>query len=136
MRSPAALKIIDSIQAEVAKSGIVSDNLVKALKELRPLAIQEEDASLTKVIRLTYEHISENGSFNIPIPEDEEVVEDGEFEDIASSETEIERKEIADDDFEAKRESLSYLLSIMKNCDTNAVNREDLLAYRDLLMVY
>ena len=71
MRSPAALKIIDSIQADVAKSGIVSDNLVKALKELRPLAIQEEDASLTKVIRLTYEHISENGSFNIPIPEDE-----------------------------------------------------------------
>ena len=64
------------------------------------------------------------------------MIEDGEFEDTASSETEIERREIADDDFEAKRESLSYLLSIMRNCDTNAVNREDLIAYRDLLMVY
>lgn len=134
MRSTKGLKIIEDLKADVAKSGIVAETLVKGLKDLRPIAIEEEDPSLTKVIRLTYEHLEANGSFNVPIPEDEEVVEDGEYEDTEALEPI--RREIPADDFDAKRESLDYLLSIMKNCDTNNVNREDLIAYRDMLMLY
>lgn len=132
MRSKEALQLISKMQEDL-KKGIVTETLIADLKELRPYAIEEEDPSLTKVIRLTYEHLDANGSFNIAIPEDgfeEEDLEEGE-----EAPAPVERPNI-EEDFEAKRESLDYLLSIMRNCDTNAGNREDLIAYRDALMEY
>lgn len=132
MRSQEALDLIEKIKDGVAKKGIVTDNLVKDLKELRPYAIEEEDPTLTKVIRLTYEHLTEHGTFNIPIPEDDEF-EDGEFE---NTDQLVRERPNIEEDFEAKRESLDYLLALMKNCDTNQSNREDLIAYRNMLMEY
>mgnify|MGYP000229648865 CR=1 FL=1 len=132
MRSEAALALIDKMKNDLAKSGIVTDNLVKDLKELRPYAIEEEDPSLTKVIRLSYEHLEENGSWNIPIP-DEVEEEDEELEETPAP---VEPSEPVEMDFEMKRESLDYLLSIMTNCDENKINREDLIGYRNSLMEY
>lgn len=134
MKSKAALKLIKKMQEDL-KKGIVTDTLIADLKELRPYAIEEEDPSLTKVIRLTYEHLEGNGTFNIPIPEDgfeEEDLEEG----MEVNSTADEDRPDIEQDFEAKRESLGYLLSIMENCDTNAGNREDLIAYRNALMEY
>ena len=72
MRSSEGLALIEKMKGDLAKSGIVAESLVEDLKKLRPFAIEEEDPSLTKVIRLTYEHLEANGSFNIPIPEEKE----------------------------------------------------------------
>ena len=131
MRSAEALALIDKMKNDLAKSGIVSDIIVADLKKLRPYAIEEEDPSLTKVIRLSYEHIAENGSWNIPIPEEVE-----EEEELDETPAPVEEKETIEMDFEMKRESLDYLLSIMTNCDENKLNREDLIGYRDALMEY
>jgi hypothetical protein len=113
-------KLIVKIQRDLAKSGIVKDNLVKDLKELRNFALAEQDPTLTKVIRLTYEHIEQTGTFSIPIPADEAVIE-GEEPEVMDME-----------DFDNKRESLNYLLSLMLD-RKNPTNRQDLEAYRDML---
>ena len=113
-------KLIVKIQRDLAKSGIVKDNLVKDLKELRNFALAEQDPTLTKVIRLTYEHIEQTGTFSIPIPADEAVIE-GEEPEVMDME-----------DFDNKRESLNYLLSLMLY-RKNPTNRQDLEAYRDML---
>jgi hypothetical protein len=124
MESIEGNKIIVKLQKDLAKSGIVKEKLVKSLKDLRPYALEEEDPTLTKVIRLTFEHIDENGSFNIPIPADEEI--EGE---------ELIVVEIAEDDFEAKRDSLDYLLSLMLDRE-NTTNKQDMFEYRDALKAY
>lgn len=113
-------KLIVKIQRDLAKSGIVKDKLVKDLQELRNFALAENDPTLTKVLRLTYEHIDNNGTFSIPIPTDE-VIEEG-----------VEIDEMDMEDFENKRESLDYLLSLMLD-RKNTSNREDLETYRDML---
>lgn len=113
-------KLIVKLQRDLAKSGIVKDNLVKGLKELRPLAMAENDPTLTKVIRLAYEHIEQTGTFSIPIPADEAIVEGEELETMDM------------DDFDNKRESLDYLLSLMLD-RKNTTNKLDLAEYRDML---
>ena len=113
-------KLIVKLQRDLAKSGIVKDNLVKGLKELRPLAMAENDPTLTKVIRLAYEHIEQTGTFSIPIPADQAIVEGEELETMDM------------DDFDNKRESLDYLLSLMLD-RKNPTNRQDLMEYRDML---
>ena len=133
MESIEGKKIINKMQRELLKNGIIKDTLISDLKELRPFAIKEEDPSLTKVIRLTYEHLEEHGTFNIPIPSEEEVVLEG--DDGEEVTVELLADEPNSDDFEAKRESLDYLLSIMIDA-RNKSNRVDLLEYRDALMAY
>ncbi|MCB9334793.1 MAG: hypothetical protein H6586_01475 [Flavobacteriales bacterium] len=124
MQSIEANKLIVGLQKELAKSGIVAEKLVKGLQELRPYALAEEDPTLTKVIRLTYEHIENTGTFNIPIPADEAVVEGEEIENDMDME-----------DFENKKSSLDYLLSLMLDAK-NPTNRQDLMEYRDMLKNY
>lgn len=113
-------KLIVKLQRDLAKSGIVKDNLVNGLKELRPLAMAENDPTLTKVIRLAYEHIEQTGTFSIPIPADEAIVEGEELESMDM------------DNFDNKRESLDYLLSLMLD-RKNTTNKLDLVEYRDML---
>lgn len=118
MNNPKAQKLLDKIQRDLMRNGIVVNTIVKDLKELRPFAVEEEDPLLAKVIRLTYEHIENYQTFAIPIPEDEPV---DELEDEEESETSV-----------TPEESLDYLLSLMY--DTSIKNNEmDLREYsRDL----
>ena len=76
MESIEGNKLIVKLQKDLAKNGLKKvDGIVKGLKELRPYALEEEDPTLTKVIRLTYEHIEAEKTFNIPLPADEAIVE-------------------------------------------------------------
>jgi hypothetical protein len=125
MKSIEGRKMINKMQQSVIKSGIEGKSLIKELQELRPIAIAEENPTLTKVIRLTYEHLEANAGFNIPLPADEAVDEDGE----------IIQPELAEGDIEGRKESFLYLLDVMAN-DENPSNREDLIAYRNMLMDY
>jgi hypothetical protein len=126
MKTIEANKLIVKLQKDIAKSGIVKEQLVKDLKELRPYALTEEDPTLTKVIRLTYEHIENTGTFNIPIPADEAILEGDE---------EVDAEVMDMEDFENKRMSLDYLLSLMLD-RTNPTNQQDLCEYRDMLKAY
>lgn len=129
MQTVEANKLIEKIQKEVLKSGIKTDKVVEQLKELRPFALTEEDPTLTKVIRLAYEHIAENGTFNIPVPADELVTEG----DDEQEETQMMVNTIEND--EDRVESFSYLLSLMLD-RKNPSNRQELYEYRDALKNY
>lgn len=132
MESIEGNKLIVKMQLDLAKKGINKAALIKGLQELRPFALEEKDPTLTKVIRLTYEHIENNGTFNIPIPADEEIADDlgdDDHEEVAhlivnTIETDADRVE-----------SLNYLLSLMLD-RTNSSNREELFVYRDALKEY
>tara|TARA_R100000935_G_scaffold34531_1_gene55177 strand:- start:1014 stop:1382 length:369 start_codon:yes stop_codon:yes gene_type:complete len=120
LKNPKAQKLIDKIQRDLMRNGLITNTIVADLKQLRPYAIEEENPLLAKVIRLTFEHIEENNSFEIPIPDDEPL--DEEHEDNIDSES-------------SPQESLDYLLSLMH--DTTIKNNViDLREYSRALAEY
>lgn len=120
MKNPKAQKLIDKIQRDLMRNGLITNTIVADLKQLRPLAIEEENPLLAKVIRLTFEHIEETDSFEIPIPDDEPL-----------DENEEESNEIQS----TPQESLDYLLSLMH--DTTIKNNViDLREYSRALKEY
>ena len=120
MKNPKGHKLLDKIQRNLMRNGIIINTIVEDLKELRPYAVEDENPLLAKVIRLTYEHIENYQTFNIPIPDDEPLDENEEVS--ASSEFD-------------PQESLDYLLSIM--LDTTIKNNQmDLREYSIDLQKY
>lgn len=122
-----ARKLINRIQNDIIKSGIDKSKLINDLKRLRQFSIEENIPAITKVLRLTYEHIEAYDTFAIPIPSDEPVDEiDGEPTEEVS---EIESNS------ESPAESLDYMLSLMDNTN-NKTNMTELREYRNALLEY
>lgn len=120
LENPKAQKLLNKMQRDLMRNGIILNTLVEDLKELRPYAVEENNPLLAKVIRLTYEHIETYGTFDIPIPEDEPV--EG-FEDEATAEE------------TDAQESLDYLLALMTESD-NKLNAMELREYSNALIAY
>jgi len=121
--------IIKKLHTEVESFGITikKDSIVEELKKLREIALQEENPRMVKATRLTYEHIEAYEGFKIPVLADEPI--EG-FEDSnLGTESDI------DNDEAAQKESLLYLLSIMKD-PSNKMNAEELKEYNILLKNY
>jgi hypothetical protein len=114
MKLAAANKKLDEIISKVEKKGLEATKLIDDLKELRELALKEQDPLVTKVLRLSYEFIGENGSFDVQAQFDED--EDGNEYPI----------EIDD------KENLLYLLNLLKNAD-HKINREEIKDFRTAL---
>jgi len=108
-----AQKLLNKIQRDLMRNGIITNTLVNDLKELRPLVVEEGQPLLAKVIRLTYEHVDAYDSFNIAIPGDDPV-EEGEEAPVQEETT--------------GQESLDYLLSLMAD-PSNRVNEIELREY-------
>ena len=131
MESTEGNKLIEKLQKGLAKDGIKKiDVIAKGLKELRPYALEEQDPTLTKVTRLTYEHIDANKTFSIPLPPEEAIAPELEEGEEAPEEVEMILSTIESDD--DRVESLDYLLSLMLDRE-NADNKLDMFAYRDAL---
>jgi hypothetical protein len=64
--------ILKGIKENIAKNGITQD-IVDDFKNLRKIVVDEKQPLLAKVIRLTYQYIEENNTFNVAIPEDEPI---------------------------------------------------------------
>lgn len=114
MKIAAANKKLDEIIDKVEKTGLKTPKLIDELKELREFAIKEQDPLVTKVLRLSYEFIGENESFNVQAQFEED--EEGNEYPI-----EIEDKE-----------NLLYFLNLLKNAE-HKINREELKDYRTAL---
>lgn len=114
MKIAAANKKLDTIIENVEKNGVLASGLIEDLKELREFALKEQDPLVTKVIRLTYEYLTENQVFDIQAQYDED--EDG-------SEYPLEIED---------QENLLYLLNLLKNAD-HKINREEIKDYRTAL---
>lgn len=114
MKTAEANQKLEAIVEKVEKKGISAPNLVEDLRELREIALKEQDPLVTKVLRLTYEYLSANESFDVEAQYDED--EEG-------NEYPIE----VDD-----KENLLYLLNLLKNAD-HKINREEIKDYRTAL---
>lgn len=117
MESKEAQKLINKILSDLDHAGIIINTLVDDLKELRTFAKKEENPLLVKTLRLAYEHIEENETFDIPIPDDEPI--DSEEGEVLA----VEHNAV---------ESIHYLVSLFKD-PNNKHNIIDLKAYRDAL---
>ncbi|WP_378187950.1 hypothetical protein ACE939_06005 [Aquimarina sp. W85] len=118
-----ALQLIDKILADLDRSGIITNTLIEDLKELRTYALEEQIPLAVKVLRYTYEHVEENDSFLIPIPEDDPLEEEEDGDVLATTSSDVELNPV---------ESLSYMISLFKDL-TNKMNVADLKEYRDAL---
>jgi hypothetical protein len=114
MKIAAANKKLDEIIANVEKNGLEAPKLIEDLKELRAFALKEQDPLVTKVLRLTYEYLGENGTFDVQAQFEED--EDGNEYPL----------EIEDN------ENLLYLLNLLKNAE-HKINREEIKDYRTAL---
>lgn len=114
MKIAAANKKLEAIIKKVEKDGVKASGLVDDLKELREHALKEQDPLVTKVLRLTYEFLTENGGFDVQAQFDED--EEG-------NEYPMEIEE---------NENLLYLLNLLENAD-HKINREEIKDYRSAL---
>ena len=94
-----AIELADNILAKTAKE-FDADWVIKNLKALREMAREEGDPAVIKILRLAYEHINDNGDFNIGFAsdadEDEEADED-ETEEMTSEEDDAEGDDTEDE---------------------------------------
>lgn len=114
MKIGAANKMIKEIIAKVEKKGILADGLVDDLKALREFGLKEQDPLVTKVIRLTYEYLTENKAYDVEAQYEED-------EDGGEYPLEIDDKE-----------NLLYLLNLLLDAD-HKINREEIKDYRTAL---
>ena len=122
VENPNAQKLINKIQLDLFKNGFDAEKLIADLKKLREYSLEEQNPVLTKAIRLTYEHLEENGAFLIPIPDDEPI--EG---------TEV----ISDSNLgnENNMESLEYLISLFSDL-SHKNNILDLKEYNKALLEF
>ncbi|UYW02135.1 hypothetical protein K5I29_04335 [Flavobacterium agricola] len=121
MENPNAQKLVNKIQKDLFKNGLVTQTLVVDLKKLREYALEAQIPVLVKALRLAYEHIEENDAFLIPIPDDEPL----ESEDGEEITQEIELST------ENNLESLDYFISLLLDLE-NKTNIADLREYNKL----
>lgn len=114
MRLAAANIKLEAIIATVEKDGLSAKNLIEDLKELRELALKEQDPLVTKVLRLSYEYLGENKSFGVQAQYEEDEEE---------NEYPIEIEDL---------DNFLYLLNLLKNAD-HKINREEIKDYRSAL---
>jgi hypothetical protein len=114
MKLEAANKKLEAIIAKVEKDGLSATKLIDDLRELREYALKEQDPLVTKVLRLTYEYLGENNSFDVQaqFEEDEE-----------ENEYPIEIEDV---------DNFLYLMNLLKNSD-HKINREEIKDYRTAL---
>tara|TARA_R110002051_G_scaffold286839_1_gene349475 strand:+ start:648 stop:1025 length:378 start_codon:yes stop_codon:yes gene_type:complete len=120
-----AITVIDRIIKNLDATGINTDTLIDDIKTLRTYTIEVENPLAVKVLRYTYEHIENNDSFLIPIPEDTPL-DDEAFEDETIETVETESDPV---------ESLKYVISLIRNLD-NSSNISDLKYYKKALVEF
>lgn len=119
-----AVNLVKKLIADVAQNGIITNTVVEDLKELRPYTITEQLPLLAKATRLAAEHIEENETFAIPIPQDDDI--EGDDEEILS---EVDAAE------STPEESLHYFFCLIRDVDKKA-NEEELRVYVEALKEY
>ncbi|MDP4596573.1 MAG: hypothetical protein NWS92_06340 [Crocinitomicaceae bacterium] len=114
MKTLRANQKLEQIIANVEKKGLEAPKLIDDLKELREMALLEQDPLVVKSLRLTYEFLQENECFDVEAQYEED--EEGNEYPI-----EIEDKE-----------NLLYFLNLLKNAE-HKINREEIKDYRSAL---
>lgn len=123
-----AYELNEAIVKEIEKNGASSDKLIQLLMDLREHFKESEDPTVTKVLRLTAEHLEAHGTFELNILSDVKVAEGAE----EGEEEEVSEEAPLLEDFSAE-ENLKYLMTLCMDAQ-NKYNREELFEVRDNLM--
>lgn len=107
--------LIEKLKSIVDKKGIIKDEVVELLTELRPHFIEQNEPLITRVIRLTAEYIDDRGTFDINLLAEED--EDGEIDEEIDMDS--------DDSFNEVKENFLYLLDLFAHPE-NSVNKQEL----------
>ncbi len=119
LQNSKAVHLIKKLIEDVSLNGIITNTVIEDLKALRPYTIDEQLPLLAKATRLAAEHIEENETFAIPIPQDEPIEEGEEVEAVESD----------------PKESLHYFFCLIRDIDKK-VNEEELREYVKALNEY
>ncbi len=76
MRTPEANSILEKVIQSVEKNGIDASAIIPELQKAREYALKEEDPLLTRALRLAWQHLEANESFDIDLAEDIETMEE------------------------------------------------------------
>ena len=114
MKTQDANDKLDAILSKVEKKGVEAPKLIETLKELRNIALQEQDPLVVKTLRLMYEFIEENKNFNVQAQYEED--EEGNEYPLEIGDT----------------ENLVDLLTLLKDAE-HKINREEIKDYRTVL---
>ena len=114
MKTHAANDKLTSLIKFVEENGVDVKSIIKSLKELREAALVEQDPLVTKVLRLSYEYLEENKSFDVEAQYEED--EEG-------NEYPVEME---------SKDNLLYLLNLLVKAD-HKINREEIKDYRTAL---
>ena len=114
-----AVKLITKLITDVEQNGIITNTVVEDLMALRPYTITEELPLLAKATRLAAEHIQENETFAIGMPEEDS----------------LEEEEVTIAVEGEPQESFLYFLCLIRDID-KAVNEEELRQYVKGLQEY
>ncbi len=117
------MKRIATLKSLVESKGIVKDEVVKQLTELRPFFIDQKEPLVTRVVRLTSEYIDDRSYFDLNLLADED--EEG------NTVEEIDMK--GDDSFNESKENFLYLLDLFAHPD-NQLNRDELQRVKQLYL--
>lgn len=104
MREAKANLALNNLLKDINK-GFDAEAVVAQLKDIRELALAENDPTAVKICRLAYEYIEENGNFDLGYVAEEEI---GDMSDM------------------------EYLIELMLHID-NEANREEIREIRDRL---
>jgi len=137
MQSTTGIKKLEAIIKDVNKNGIIAENMIKQLTELREIAKVEQDPLVVKTLRLVYFYIEDEGHFDLNLLAEEEIEELEEEEVTAETEEEIEEEEEEVnfelvEDFEERRENFIYFLNLILDSQ-NEYNRIELRKIRTFL---
>jgi hypothetical protein len=137
MQSTTGIKKLEAIIEDVNKNGIIAENMVEQLNELREIAKVEQDPLVVKTLRLVYNYIEDEGHFDLNLLAEEEIEELEEEEEIIAEagEEEEEEEEVnfeTVEDFEERRENFIYFLNLFLDSQ-NEYNRVELRKIRTFL---
>ena len=140
MQSTTGIKKLEAIIEDVKKNGIIAENMIEQLTELREIAKVEQDPLVVKTLRLVYSYIEDEGHFDLNLLAEEEIEELDEEEVTAEVEEETEETEEEEEevnfelveDFEERRENFIYFLNLIHDSQ-NEYNRIELRKIRTYL---
>ncbi|MDK2773238.1 MAG: hypothetical protein KYX68_13600 [Flavobacterium sp.] len=123
MENKNAIKLIEKIQKNLLQDKFDVSEIVEDLKKVREISMQENIPTVTKSLRLAYEHLEKNKAFLISIPADIEENETDSIEDISkfSDSNDI--------------ESLEYYLSLLTDLGKKN-NILDIKAYNEAFLAF
>jgi hypothetical protein len=109
------VELIDKLKKLVEKKGIVKEDVVKLLTELRPHFVEQNEPLVTRVVRMTAEYIEAFGAFDLNLLAEED--EEGNIDEEIDMDGE--------DSYSEVKENFTYLLDLFAHPD-NQMNKDEL----------